>query len=362
MEAARLRLRPILMTAFAFILGVVPLMIASGAGAASRQSIGTTVFGGMLAATMLTLVFVPVFYALIERLRERGRRARPKPRASPDHRRRRTARGRMKTGEKSMRAWKILAWRRRPPSCGGRRRRSIAARQCAGRRRRRRRAPPAAGHAGAGDAGRQGTMPVYLEYSARTESIRSITLQAQGRRLSRRRSAAADGADVKQGELLYKIDPRDFQAALDQAKAQAQRDVAAARLCARQFRSRRRARQERLARQGHVRPARQHAASGARRRWRWTRPRSGRRELNLGYTEIRAPFAGRLGRNQAPVGTLVSVAGAPLNTLVQLDPIYVTFNPSETDLAEIEQARARGQRRADVFAARRRQAARTRAS
>ena len=72
MEAARLRLRPILMTAFAFILGVVPLMIATGAGAASRQSIGTTVFGGMLAATILTLIFVPVFYAVIEMLRERN--------------------------------------------------------------------------------------------------------------------------------------------------------------------------------------------------------------------------------------------------------------------------------------------------
>ncbi|MDI1347591.1 MAG: multidrug efflux RND transporter permease subunit [Pseudolabrys sp.] len=72
MEAARLRLRPILMTAFAFILGVVPLMVATGAGAASRQSIGTTVFGGMLAATILTLAFVPVFYVVIERLRERN--------------------------------------------------------------------------------------------------------------------------------------------------------------------------------------------------------------------------------------------------------------------------------------------------
>ncbi len=71
MEAARLRLRPILMTAFAFILGVLPLMFATGAGAASRQSIGTTVFGGMLAATFLTLIFVPVFYATIEMLRER---------------------------------------------------------------------------------------------------------------------------------------------------------------------------------------------------------------------------------------------------------------------------------------------------
>jgi hydrophobe/amphiphile efflux-1 (HAE1) family protein len=76
MEAGRLRLRPILMTAFAFILGVVPLMFATGAGAAGRQSIGTTVFGGMLAATILTLALVPVFYAVIEQLREAGVRGR----------------------------------------------------------------------------------------------------------------------------------------------------------------------------------------------------------------------------------------------------------------------------------------------
>jgi HAE1 family hydrophobic/amphiphilic exporter-1 len=69
-EAARLRLRPILMTALAFIFGAMPLVLASGAGAAARQSIGTTVVGGMLAATVLSLGFVPVFYALIERMRE----------------------------------------------------------------------------------------------------------------------------------------------------------------------------------------------------------------------------------------------------------------------------------------------------
>ena len=84
MEAARLRLRPILMTAFAFILGVVPLMVATGAGAASRQSIGTTVFGGMLAATILTLVFVPVFYAVIEQIRERGLHADPSAKHDSD--------------------------------------------------------------------------------------------------------------------------------------------------------------------------------------------------------------------------------------------------------------------------------------
>ena len=70
-QAAKLRLRPILMTAFAFILGVMPLLIANGAGANSRHSIGTTVFGGMLAATFLSLVFVPVFYIVIESLREK---------------------------------------------------------------------------------------------------------------------------------------------------------------------------------------------------------------------------------------------------------------------------------------------------
>jgi multidrug efflux pump subunit AcrB len=85
MEAARLRLRPILMTAFAFILGVIPLMTASGAGAAARQSIGTTVFGGMLVATLLSLAFVPVFYAVIERLREGARIGRDEDDAPSSH-------------------------------------------------------------------------------------------------------------------------------------------------------------------------------------------------------------------------------------------------------------------------------------
>jgi HAE1 family hydrophobic/amphiphilic exporter-1/multidrug efflux pump len=71
-EAARLRFRPIIMTSMAFILGVVPLVFASGAGAASRQSIGTGVFGGMLAATFLAIFFVPLFFVLIRKLSRRG--------------------------------------------------------------------------------------------------------------------------------------------------------------------------------------------------------------------------------------------------------------------------------------------------
>ena len=67
-EAARLRFRPIIMTSMAFILGMVPLVVARGAGAASRQSIGTGVMGGMLAATFLAIFFVPLFYVLLRRL------------------------------------------------------------------------------------------------------------------------------------------------------------------------------------------------------------------------------------------------------------------------------------------------------
>jgi hydrophobe/amphiphile efflux-1 (HAE1) family protein len=71
MEAARLRLRPILMTSFAFILGVVPLALAIGAGAASRRSLGTAVFGGMNAATLLAVFIVPVLYVVIQRAVEK---------------------------------------------------------------------------------------------------------------------------------------------------------------------------------------------------------------------------------------------------------------------------------------------------
>ena len=65
LEAARLRFRPILMTSLAFILGVLPLAISTGAGAGARHSVGTGVMGGMLAATFLAIFFVPLFFKLI---------------------------------------------------------------------------------------------------------------------------------------------------------------------------------------------------------------------------------------------------------------------------------------------------------
>jgi len=71
-EAARIRLRPILMTSFAFILGVLPLVFASGAGQASRHSVGTTVVGGMVVSTILNLFFIPVLYVIVKSLTTRG--------------------------------------------------------------------------------------------------------------------------------------------------------------------------------------------------------------------------------------------------------------------------------------------------
>ena len=85
-EASHLRFRPILMTSFAFILGVVPLVIATGAGSASRQTLGTAVFGGMIAATIFNGLFVPVFFAVLQGFSERRTRkaaATPPPLPKP---------------------------------------------------------------------------------------------------------------------------------------------------------------------------------------------------------------------------------------------------------------------------------------
>ncbi len=84
LEAARIRLRPILMTSFSFIFGVMPLALSTGPGANSRIAIGTSVIGGMLTATILAIFYIPLFFVLVRRgvrdtlviVRERLRRRR----------------------------------------------------------------------------------------------------------------------------------------------------------------------------------------------------------------------------------------------------------------------------------------------
>ena len=184
------------------------------------------------------------------------------------------------------------------------------------------------------------TVPVYLDYVGTTEAIRSVTLQAKVTGYLAQQ-VAEDGADVKQGQLLYRIDPRDFQAALDQVKAQAQHDSAAfdySRLSQH--------RNATLNKDGWVTQDTFDQTTSTLHQAEATLAADAAAidtaKLNLGYTEIRAAFAGRLGRSLVHEGALIDANSTQLNTLVQLDPIYATFNPSETDLAAIEKARAKG--------------------
>jgi multidrug efflux system membrane fusion protein len=189
------------------------------------------------------------------------------------------------------------------------------------------------------------TLPIYLDYPGRIESIRNIALQA---RVSGyiESQLAPDGADVKTGDLLYEIDPRDLHAAFDLANAQAQRDQASLEYARANF-----GRGEELVKSGFVKDAYDQRASAmhqAEAALVADRAAIETAKLNLSYAEITAPFSGRLGRNQAARGALVGSATGPLNTLVQLDPIYVAFNPSESDLPEIAAARASGKVDAEI--------------
>lgn len=193
----------------------------------------------------------------------------------------------------------------------------------------------------------QKTVPIYLEYAGTTDPVRQVMLEAKvtGYLV---RHPVSDGADVHKGELLYQIDPRSYQAALGEARAQAQRDTAAYRYAAANHQ-----RDVYLGRTGAValdvversaNSEQQESAAQAA-----DEAAIANAELNLGYTSIRAPFAGRISLTQVHEGALITEAGAQLNTLVQLDPIYATFNPPERDLALIQQAQSHAPVPAEVM-------------
>jgi membrane fusion protein, multidrug efflux system len=185
------------------------------------------------------------------------------------------------------------------------------------------------------------TMPIYRSFPGTTQALRTVPIQARvtGYLVEQ---GAVDGADAS-GALLYRIDPQDYQAAFAQAQAalaQANASLQYSRVS--------QGRNQTLAHQGWVSQDTSDHADSTFHQGQASLANNDaavkEAALNLSRTEIRAPFAGRISASQVFTGSLVSVAGATLNTLVQLDPIYVSFNPAEVNLPAI----VHGQERAPI--------------
>jgi multidrug efflux system membrane fusion protein len=183
------------------------------------------------------------------------------------------------------------------------------------------------------------TIPIYRSFPGTTQALRTVPIQARvtGYLVEQ---GAVGGADVASGALLYRIDPQDYQAAFAQAQAtlaQANASLEYSRVS--------QGRNQTLAHQGWVSQDTSDKANSTLHQGQASLANNDaavkEAALNLSRTEIRAPFAGRISASQVFTGSLISAAGATLNTLVQLDPIYVSFNPAEVNLAAITQSQAR---------------------
>ena len=182
------------------------------------------------------------------------------------------------------------------------------------------------------------TVPILRSFPATTQALRTVPIQARvtGYLVEQ---GAVDGADVAAGTLLYRIDPKDYQAAFAQAQASLAQANASL-----QYSRVSQGRNQTLAHQGWVSQDTSDQANSVFHQGQASLANNGaavnQAALNLSRTEITAPFAGRISASQVFTGSLISVAGATLNTLVQLDPIYVSFNPAEVNLPAITRGQA----------------------
>ena len=232
MEAARIRLRPILMTAFAFILGLMPLVLASGAGANSRRSLGTAVVGGLTLATVL-IVFVPIFYVVIERMRERKAGA-----AGKCFQHRITGQLSLKQvitmhtvkNRYFMKAAVLIA------ACGL----LIGLAGCEKPKQKAKMPPPSV----VVSEVKQETVPIVMQVAGTVQPVKTVQIvpRVSGYIFERN---FIEGTNVTEGDPLYLIDPRPYQAKLDSLKAQLEQHQASLK-----FWSSEAARYTRLAKQG----------------------------------------------------------------------------------------------------------------
>jgi len=184
------------------------------------------------------------------------------------------------------------------------------------------------------------SIPITREYAASLQSANSVDIRAKVTGYIIERNFT-EGADVNKDDVLFRIDPRDYKATLDRVKAQNESDLAALTLSrATAGRTTTLVNNQFASRDSFDRAQADVAKSQA--AVNLSRAQIRQAELDLAYTEIRAPIAGRMGQAKVDVGTLVSAANTQLATLVQLDPIYVAFAPSDSDIADIQARRANG--------------------
>lgn len=184
------------------------------------------------------------------------------------------------------------------------------------------------------------SIPITREYAASLQSANSVDIRAKVTGFILERNFT-EGADVNKDDVLFRIDPRDYKATLDRVKAQNESDQAAATLArATAGRTTTLVNNQFASRDSFDRAQADVAKSQA--AVNLSRAQIRQAELDLSYTEIRAPISGRMGQAKVDVGALVSAANTQLATLVQLDPIYVAFAPSDSDIADIQARRANG--------------------